>query len=73
MSLITGPDDTKNNSSKVNVGPAVQVTVGSAQVAIGGNLTNLGKIKVSERGSLSVQKDVLNSGDILINDPEKIK
>jgi hypothetical protein len=42
-------------------------------VSVGGSLTNSGKIKVFEGGRLDIQKDLLNSGDILINDPERIK
>lgn len=48
------------------------VSVGG-RVNIGGNVTNSGKIKVLLNGELNVNKDLINTGDLIINDPEKIK
>ena len=45
----------------------------AAKVHIGGNVRNTGKIKVYEGGELGINKDLLNEGDLTINDPEKIK
>ncbi len=45
------------------------------EISVGGSLVNTvtGKIKVFDNGTLQVQKDLINSGDISISDPEKIK
>lgn len=48
------------------------VSVGG-KVNIGGSVTNSGKIKVFPSGELNVNKDLINTGDLIINDPEKIK
>ncbi len=45
----------------------------AAKVIIGGSVSNTGKIKVYENGELNISKDLINSGDLIINDPEKIK
>ena len=52
------------NSNKLHI---------AASVNIGGNLTNSGKIKIYDNGTLNIKKDLLNSGDLIVNDPEKIK
>lgn len=64
----------KNNSALFNVFVGGEVHMG-ARIAVGGNLFNLdsGKINVHENGELNVMKDLVNEGDIKINDPEKIK
>jgi len=66
MTLIIKSDNVENTDS-------TNLSVGSAKVSVRGNFINSGKVKVFEGGCLDVQKDVLNSGDISINDPEKIK
>lgn len=66
------PLQTSNNQSAAAIGGDVSV---GAKVFVGGNLTNLptGKIKVFPSGELHVEKELINAGDLLINDPEKIK
>ncbi|MEM4270522.1 MAG: hypothetical protein QXO70_00310 [Candidatus Pacearchaeota archaeon] len=63
-----------NNSSinKVYVGSNISV---GAKVSVGGDLHNLssGKIKVFPSGELVVNSNLINEGDIIINDPEKFK
>jgi predicted acyltransferase (DUF342 family) len=58
------------NGKAESNGP-VEITGG--QVSVSGNLTNSGKIKVFKGGRLEINNDFLNSGDISINDPEKVK
>jgi len=65
MTLKIKPDGVENTeSTKVGIGGSVKV---------GGTFTNSGKVKILEGGRLDVKKDLINSGDITINDPEKIK
>jgi hypothetical protein len=65
MTLIIKPGSVENTDS-------TKATIGG-RVSVGGNFTNSGKVQVFEGGLLNVQKDILNSGDISINDPERIK
>lgn len=58
------PNEVKGNGK-------TEITKG--QISVGGNLNNSGKIKVFDGGKLEIKNDLINSGDILINDPEKIK
>ncbi len=53
-----------------NVMPPVSV---GGRVTVGGDLSNYGKIKVFPNGELNVNKNLINTGDIIISDPEKIK
>jgi hypothetical protein len=55
-----------------SVTQSVPVSVGG-KVTVGGSVNNSGKIKVFENGELTINKDLINTGDIVINDPEKIK
>ncbi len=65
MTLIIRPNGVENTDS-------TEISIGG-KVSVGGNFNNSGKVKVFEGGRLDIQKDVLNSGDISINDPEHIK
>ena len=47
------------------------ISVGG-KVTVGGSVDNVGKIKVFPNGELNVQKDLINRGDLVINDTEKI-
>ena len=65
MTLIIRPGEVINTkSTKMEVG---------GQVSVGGKMFNEGKIKVFESGKLEVDSDMINTGDLSINDPEKIK
>lgn len=65
MTLIIRPGEVINTKS-------TDLKVGG-QVSIGGKMFNDGKIKVFENGKLEVASDMTNTGDLSINDPEKIK
>ncbi|HAU98640.1 MAG: hypothetical protein UX04_C0002G0230 [Microgenomates group bacterium GW2011_GWF2_45_18] len=53
-----------NQSNPVSIG---------GQVNVSGSVNNSGNIKVFSNGQLNVNKDLINTGDLLISDPEKIK
>jgi hypothetical protein len=57
---------------KVVVGKEGRVRMGRAKVDIGGNFKNKGNVKLQDTDFI-VKKDVINEGDFLVNDPEKIK
>lgn len=62
--IIKNSEVIHTDSTKMSVG---------GQVQIRGKLHNSGSIKVYENGSLTVNKDVINTGDLIVNDPETIK
>jgi len=66
MTLIVGPYSVENTEF-------TDIAIGSGKVNIGGSFTNSGKVKVFLGGELNVNKEFLNSGNLSINDPEKIK
>lgn len=48
------------------------VSIGG-KVSVGGNLHNSGKLKVFPNGEININKDLFNTGDISVNDPERFK
>jgi len=44
-----------------------------AKISVGGRVKNIGKIHVGKNGELDIKKDLLNAGDIKIQDSEKLK
>lgn len=61
------------DASLENVGIVFPPVSVGGKVNIGGSVSNSGKIKVFSNGELNVNKDIINTGDLIINDPEKIK
>ena len=47
--------------------------MGNAKVTVGGTMINRSTVRVHKNGILEVKKDLINEGNLLINDPEKIK
>lgn len=60
------------NTKEVINTESTDVKIGG-NIRVGGSFTNLGKVKVFEGGNLQVDKEFLNHGDLLINDPERLK
>lgn len=59
----------RNNQVPVEI-PNVHI---GGEVNVGGNAYNDGTIKIFDDGKMNVNKDLINTGVISINDPEKIK
>lgn len=66
MTLVIGPDGVENTDS-------TELHMSNGKVSVGGNFTNSGKVRVFDGGQFEVHKDLINSGDISINDPEQLK
>jgi len=62
----------KGIESKVETGKEAEVTMSNSKVEIGGTLVNKGKMKVYS-ADVAVGGDMIQEGEFIVNDPEKIK
>jgi|SRR3989338_4173105 len=62
-----------DDSGGVENTESTKITVGRAQVHVGGSFKNTGKVRVLGGGVLDVDKDFLNDGHLSINDSGKMK
>jgi len=65
MTLIIGSDGVENTAS-------TEVTIGG-KVKVGTDFKNAGLVKIFPGGELEVNKDLINEGSLIINDPERLK
>jgi uncharacterized Zn finger protein len=67
MTLIIRKNE--DGSGEVENIESTDITVGKAEVHVGGSFKNTGKVRVLKGGILDVDEDFLNEGNLSINDP----